>query len=103
MMSLPGMPIGDPVEDASVDTTGEAYLIPTSVPVTQIKVFCSAKCYVAFDEDATVGAVTDWDRAVQQAATEVVYVRAARRGQALPYIKIAAVSGTVAADISFFG
>jgi hypothetical protein len=109
MTTLPGMPVGDPVEDASIDTTGEAFLIPTALNsgegavVTQIKIYCSAKCYVSFNNDATPAAVADRDRAVQQAATEEVYVRAARRGQSLPYVVVAAASGTVAADISYFG
>lgn len=103
MSSLPAMPIGDPVEDASVATTGEAYLIPTSHPVDQIKVYCSATCYVAFGDDASPPAVADWDRAVQQAGTEEVYTRAARRGQALPYVWVAAKTGAVAVDISYFG
>jgi len=104
------MPIGDPVEDASVDTTGEAFLIPTALNsgagavVTQIKIYCSAKCYVSFNNDASPDAtVANRDRAVQQAATEEVYTRAAHRGQGLPYVVVAAASGTIAVDISYFG
>lgn len=102
MSPLPAMMVGDPVEDTAVDTTGEAYLIPTSQTVTQVKVYCSAKCYVAFGNDASPGAVADWDRAVQQIGEEV-YTRAARRGQALPYVWVAAKTGTTDVDISYFG
>ena len=110
MSPLPAMPIGDPVEDASIDTTGEAFLIPTALNsgagavVTHVKVYCSAKCYVGFNNDNTPDAtVANRDRAVQQAATEEVYTRAARRGADLPYVVVSAASGTVAADISYFG
>lgn len=106
MSPLPSMPIGDPVETTGITTTGSAFLIPTGSNgeiVVQIKVSCTAKCYIAFGNDGTPDAVADWNRAVQQAATEEVYTRAARRGQALPYVWIAAKTGTTDADVSYFG
>jgi hypothetical protein len=116
MSPLPAMPIGAPVLGTVADpggnavaTTGRDFLIPTAHPVAQVKVAVTAKAYVAFGHDANVPAdPADWPDepgtdgyAVQQIGEEV-YTRAARRGQTLTHVWIAAVSGTTDVDVSYF-
>ena len=105
----PTYPLGDPVEAAAVNTTGLAYAIPTAdtagrpIEATYVKVWCSAKCYVAFGVGTTPSAVADWDRAVQQIGETEVYTRSKIRDATRTHVWVAAKSGTTDVDISYFG
>ena len=70
---------------------------------TQVKIYVSAKAYVAFGDGATADTSPPARKVIQQAATEEVYVLTGIVDDLLDHVWIYSLSSTIDADVSFFG
>jgi hypothetical protein len=80
----------------------EAVAATGHVQPTQVKVYVSAKAYVAWGGSATADATPPAAKAIQQAATEEVYTFDAA-DPVYTHLWVYSLSGTLDADVSWFG
>lgn len=85
-----------------------AALIPLSsadpfIQPTSVKIYVSGKAYVAAGDSATPSTTPPDGAAIQQASTEVVYALGPEGDPLQDYLWIYSDTGTIAADVSFFG
>jgi hypothetical protein len=83
-------------------------LIPTGaafpfIAPTQVKIYVSAKAYIALGDSSTADTTVPDNAVIQQATTEEVYTLTGIADVEFDYIWIYSVSSTIDADVSFFG
>lgn len=108
-MSLVSRPCGSTAL-TGVTTQGAngVVAIPTEattpfIAPTQVKIYVSAKAYIAFGDDDSAETTPPARKVIQQAATEEVYTLTGIVDDGLDYIWVYSLSSTLDADVSFFG
>jgi hypothetical protein len=108
-MSLVSRPCGSTAL-TGVTTAGAngTVAIPTEattpfIAPTQVKIYVSAKAYIAFGDTSTADTTPPASKVIQQAATEEVYTLTGIVDPALDYIWVYSLTSTISADVSFFG
>jgi hypothetical protein len=108
-MTLVSRPVGkSALTGVTTQGVNGTVVIPTEadfpyIAPTQVKIYVSAKAYVALGDSSTADTTVPDNAVIQQAQTEEVYTLTGIADVEFDYLWVYSVSSTIDADVSFFG